>query len=178
MSQPVVNNVTLKDLEERMNKVEERQTILADMNEIRNLKWTYFYLADNAIRGQDEKVWDELLDNYFTKDAKAEWTGLGGHKGIDALKKFFKGFNDTANFSIHQGHNPIIKVGPGDMAYGQFYLHVSLTMKAENQPVWIGGIYHDWFQKVDGKWFFKEIKGHFYYWTPYEQGWVKKPYLF
>ena len=168
--------IKIRDLEAKLKNLEERNLVLADIEAIKNLKSMYFYLADTAIRSGDVSKWDDLM-NHFTEDATCEWTGLGRYEGKEACTGFFRGFNDMASFSIHTGHNAIVKVD-GDKAKGNWYLHVSLTMKKENLATWIAGYYEDVFQKVNGLWKFKEIKGEFYYWTPFEDGWVKRQFMF
>lgn len=164
-------------LEERIKKAQQKITVLEDIDEVRKVKYMYFYLSDNAIIAGDKAMYAKSVKELFLENSTAEWTGLGHHEGIDALAKFFTGFIDTANWSMHSGKNPIIKVN-GDTATGTFYLHVALTMKKENKATWIAGRYDDNFKKVNGKWYIKDIRGHFYYWTPFDEGWVKKQYMF
>ena len=141
------------------------------MEAIKKVKWSYFYGADNAItRGHK---WDMSI---FTDDCTCEWPGLGKYEGKEACTGFFKGFNDTASFTIHMGHMPNIEVS-GDTATGEFYLDCSLTMKEGNRATLITGHYKDIFKKIDGKWYIKDLWGEFYYWTPIEDGWVKTPSL-
>jgi len=154
-----------------MASLEERIQLLEDIESVKEVKCKYFYYADEAI-SRDFSAWKQLMD-LFAEDAEGHWKDQADCSGKKELTAFFEAFSDEASFSCHTGHNEIVKVS-GNKATGEWYLHVSLTMRKTNTPVWICGHYKDSFIKENGQWYFSEINGEFYYWTPFDEGWVKR----
>ncbi len=55
--------------------IEQRITVLQDIEKIKNLKARYCNLADEGIAG-DLSKYDELVE-HFTEDARVEFIGFG-----------------------------------------------------------------------------------------------------
>jgi hypothetical protein len=75
--------------------------------------------------------------------------------------------------------NPIIEV-QGDTATGQWYLLEPCTMvTAGSQPqaVWGTARYEEEYVKVKGEWKFKTVHLMPVFWSPFDQGWVKKRFV-
>jgi len=81
------------------------------------------------------------------------------------------------SFAAHQVMNPIIDV-QGDKATGIWKLFQPCTQVTAGGPraVWLAAIYNDDYVKVGGKWMFKHLKVNSLFFTPYEDGWVKKQF--
>jgi len=75
--------------------------------------------------------------------------------------------------------NPIIDV-QGDKATGIWKLFQPCTQVTADGPraVWLAAIYEDDYVKIGGKWMFKHLKVDSLFFTPYEDGWVKKQFAF
>ena len=154
-----------------MNKtLEERITMLEDLEAIKQLKSKYAYDLD----GRD---WDGVCD-FFTEDGKADFGPWGQYVGKKEIEKFYKEtFPPTTTFTLHLTQDPIITV-EGDRAKGKWYLHESVTFTEGNKATWGAAIYEDEFVKRNGKWRCIYSLVRMIYLTPYEEGWVKKKMLF
>ena len=69
--------------------------------------------------------------------------------------------------------NPSINV-QGDRASGQWYLLQPATRAPGNQAVWLSAVYHDEYERVDGKWMFAGLRVTSNFLTPYQDGWAKR----
>ncbi len=73
--------------------------------------------------------------------------------------------------------NPIIEV-KGDTARGTWYLFQPCTFaegeQAGEQAVWGSARYDEEYAKIDGIWMFTHLKLTSFFWTPFDQGWVRK----
>ena len=72
--------------------------------------------------------------------------------------------------------NPIIEVD-GDSATGQWYLFQPVTLAQENQAAWLAGRYEEKYEKRGGEWQCKYLTVTPFFFTPYGDGWVKKPLI-
>jgi hypothetical protein len=45
--------------------------------------------------------------------------------------------------------------------------------RSGNQAVWLSAVYHDDYERVNGKWMFKHLRVTSNFLTNYEQGWAK-----
>ena len=71
-------------------------------------------------------------------------------------------------------HNPIIEVD-GDSASACWYVTAHTTLQPHNQAIWMMGLYHDRYKRIDGKWKISSLKVDFKYFSPFEEGWAKTP---
>lgn len=151
--------------------IEQRITVLQDIEKIKNLKALYCYLADDGIAG-DVAKYDELVE-HFTEDATVEFIGFGVYQGKPAIERFFKELvHSLWSYASHMVMNPVIEVD-GAQAKGKWRVHCLATSRKENRAVWIHGNYDEEYVKVGAEWKWRGIKftGDFY--TPYEEGWAK-----
>ncbi len=161
----------MRDVGEREPEIQRLKAILKelkDMEEIRELKARYCYLMD-------ERRWDELQE-VWTEDAVVDFGSWGVFRGKEAIDKFYKESSAPLSFVVHMAHNPLIEV-QGDSAWGEWYLTSQATLAPTRQAVWIMGRYHDWYQRVGGRWKIKSMKLDLKYYTPYEEGWAKTPFI-
>src|SRR6266568_3158555 len=77
-------------------------------------------------------------------------------------------------FSVHFLTNESITID-GDTAVGTWRYLQSTVYKG--QAVWIAGRYHNDFVRVEGQWKFQHVRIDAMFVTPYEDGWVKTPFL-
>jgi len=141
-----------------------------------------------AIR-QLKARWGETIDAglgaakivaMFAEDAAVDIERYGRHQGRVALTAFFSEARFTWMF--HCFIPKVIEVATdGLSARGRWRLW-ELGTKPGSEPhdtgsaVWIGGDCDDDFVKIDGEWKFKTVRLKLAFITPYDQGWVKKPF--
>ena len=112
----------------------------------------------------------------FSADGIWEGVGLlaevlGSHYGRDAIARRFSA---PLPFSVHFLTNESITID-GDTAMGTWrYLQSTVY---QGQAVWIAGRYHNDFVQVNGEWKFRHVRIDAMFVTPYEDGWVKTPFL-
>ncbi len=112
----------------------------------------------------------------FSADAIWEGVGrlaevLGSHQGRDAIARRFSA---PLPFSVHFLTNESITID-SDTAVGTWrYLQSTVSKR---QAVWIAGRYHNDFVRVNGEWKFRHVRIDALFVTPYDDGWVKIPFL-
>jgi hypothetical protein len=106
------------------------------------------------------------------------WEGVGrlaevllSHQGRDAIAQRFSA---PLPFSVHFLTNESITVD-GDTAVGTWRYLQSTVFRG--QAVWIAGRYHNDFVRVEEQWKFQHVRIDTIFVTPYEDGWVKTPFL-
>lgn len=117
-----------------------------------------------------------FIANLFTADGI--WEGvdrlaeaLGSHEGREAIERRFSA---PLPFSVHFLTNEAITV-EGDIALGTWRFLQTAVYKG--QAVWIAGRYRNDFVRVEGQWKFRHVRIEGIFVTPYEDGWVKTPFL-
>ena len=163
---------TLKDLEERVQALE-------DLEAIKKLKAKYGQLCDARYDNQKMAMKSEAevegiareIANLFTEDAVWE----GGEKlgTVRGREKIYGRFKDSAfRFAVHYFVMPDITV-EGNRARARWYLWQPATLK-DNTAVWMSGFEDDQYVKVNGEWRQTYMKVTLYFLTGYDQGWMKK----
>ena len=154
--------MNLEDLEQRIR-------VLEDIEAIKKLKARYCAYCDHDYDADG-------IASLFTADAVWDGGNFGRHEGQGAIRTFFRGASRIFPFAIHQVMNPIIEV-EGDKANGSWYLFQPCTLAEGNQAVWLAARYEEEYVRVGGEWKFKQLKVFPSFFTPYEQGWVKKRFM-
>jgi ketosteroid isomerase-like protein len=149
--------------------LERRLRVLEDIEAIKQLKYRY---ADACDRGYD---FDTLAD-CFTEDAVWDGGLFGRHEGREAIREFFRGVSSDIPFAIHYMMNPIISVD-GDEASGQWYLFQTCTFADGNTAIWGAARYDERYRRLDGGWKFSRLNLISSFWTPFDEGWVKRPFM-
>ena len=152
-----------------MKTIEYRLRVLEDLEEIRKLKARYAAACDDNYNA-------DAIAALFTEDAVWDGGALGTADGRTAIHKFFSRATEFFPFAIHNVMNPIIDVD-GDRATAQWYLLQPATMAKGNQAVWLAAVYHDEYVRLDGRWMINRLKVTSHFLTPYEEGWVRKPFV-
>jgi hypothetical protein len=150
-----------------MATLEERIQRLEDIEAIKKLKARYAAVCD-------DKYNPEEAIKLFTEDAV--WDGgedFGVHKGTDAIKEFFADVSRNLTFAVHYFLQPNIKVNEnGETASAKWYLWQAATT-GDGAAVWVSGLEHDKYRKINGQWLMSEMKLELFFMTPYEDGWHK-----
>jgi ketosteroid isomerase-like protein len=152
-----------------LTDLERRIRVLEDIEAIKQLKYRY---ADACDRGYDA----DTLADLFTLDAIWEGDLFGRYEGREAIREFFRGVSANIPFAVHYMTNPIISVD-GDEANGEWYLFQTTTFAQNNTPILGSARYADQYRRVDGTWKFLHLQLISIFWTPYGEGWVKRPFI-
>ena len=156
-----------------MDDLEHRLARLEAIEAIRQLKARY---ADVCDTGYDP----DRMEPLFTRDAV--WDGgerFGRYEGIDAIRGFFAGVSSQITWALHYMIAPIVEVEPdGRTATGSWYLWQPCTVVGTDGPqaVWLTGRYADRYRLEDGGWRFSEVRLDVQTVTPFEDGWVRRPF--
>lgn len=150
--------MSLEDLERRVR-------VLEDVEAIKKLKARYCLYVDE----RDEDGFASL----FTEDAVWDGGSFGRYEGQEAIRRFFRAIPQMLPFALHYVMNPLIEM-QGERATGRWYLLEPCTFAEGHQAVWGAARYEEEYVKVGGEWKIKEVKLFSVFWTPYDQGWVKK----
>ncbi len=150
--------------------LEQRIGILEDIESIKKLKASYCYLADAGM--QDANLMEDFAD-LFVPDIWVDFEFLGTYHGKESVVAFYR--NQVAallSYSAHMVTNPRIEV-KGDLAEGDWYVIVPLTVRDTGQAAWLQARYQEQYQKIDGYWKWRSITARFDHITPFDQGWSK-----
>jgi SnoaL-like domain len=151
-------------------KLLQRLDVLESEGEIRRLMAEYLEARDFAT-GSGTRI-----ARLFSADGIWEGVGrlaavLGNHQGREAIERRFSA---PLPFSVHFLTNESITIY-GDTAEGTWrYLQSTVY---QGQAVWIAGHYHNDFVRIEGQWKFQHVCIDAIFVTPYEDGWVKAPFL-
>ena len=148
-----------------LEEIERRLRVLEDIEEIKKLKARYCSYCDNH---HDP----DGIAGLFTEDGVWDGGTRGMAQGRDAIRDLFTRITPMVPFSVHMLMNPIIEV-EGDRARGSWYFFGALTVAGENEAVWASARYDDEYARVDGEWKCRRFKVSFFFWTPFDQGWVR-----
>jgi ketosteroid isomerase-like protein len=152
-----------------LTDLERRIRALEDIEAIKQLKYRY---ADACDRGYDA----DTLADLFTEDAIWDGGVFGRNDGQEAIRNYFRGVSSDIVFAMHYMMNPIIEVD-GDQARGAWYLFQTCTFAEGNTPILGAAKYAERYQRVHGTWKFRHLQLISIFWTPYEEGWVKRPFI-
>jgi ketosteroid isomerase-like protein len=149
--------------------LERRVQTLEDIEAIKRLKHRY---ADACDRGYDA----DTLVPLFAEDAVWDGGLFGRYEGREAIRAFFQGVSADIVFAMHYMMNPIIEVD-GDRARGAWYLFQTSTFAAGNRPIWGAARYDEEYVREPDGWKFQRLQLVSSFWTPYDEGWVKRPFV-
>ena len=149
--------------------IESRVRTLEDIEAIKRLKARYCILCDDSYNA------DGIAD-LFTEDALWDGGIRGKAEGREGIRRFFSGAPGRISFGVHMVLNPLIEVD-GDRASGTWYLLQACTFTQDNQAVWGSARYDEEYVREQGGWKFKSLKLTSFFWTPFDQGWVKSRFV-
>jgi hypothetical protein len=151
-----------------LGELEHRLQILEDVEAIKKLKARYCLAVD--VREEEGFV------SLFTEDAVWDGGRFGRYEGRAAIQNFFRSIPEILSFAVHYVMNPVIEV-QGEQATGRWYLLEPCTMVEGNRAVWGTAQYDEVYVKKGGEWKFQQIKLIPVFWSPYDQGWVRRRFV-
>ena len=169
-------NAYIKQLEARIAILEEKAAVAEDIEAIKKLQRAYGYYIQYGMA-------DEIVDLFYDgPDAKLQ-IAAGEFKGKKGVRRFLSQLNPNNNPEfLHQVMqiSGMIDVAPdGKTAFGRWYGFGAdaLVMEDGVSQNWMNGVYENEYIKEDGKWKFKNVIFHLYFFTSFEEGWAKIPYV-
>jgi hypothetical protein len=158
----------LAALERRVEAAEAHAAIL-------DLKSRYGALADaryartGPLSPAEIDPLAEQLAALFTEDAVWEGGGrLGTARGRSAIRERFR--EPTLHYAWHFFVKPEIRV-EGDRASGRWDV-LALITTLERRALWMVGVEHDDYVRVDGRWLHARMRLDSKLMAPYERGWA------
>ena len=148
-----------------LEELERRIRGLEDIEDIKRLKASYCAYCD------DNYDVDNIV-NLFVEDAVWDGGMRGRYEGKQEIREFFTNAPNRLPFAVHMVLNPIIRVD-GDTATGTWYLLQACTYADGDRAVWGSARYDEEYVRVNGEWKFQNLKLTSFFWTPFDQGWVK-----
>ena len=148
-----------------LEELERRVKVLEDIEDIKRLKASYCAYCD------DNYDVDNIV-NLFVEDAVWDGGMRGKYEGRQEIRGFFINAPKRLPFAVHMVLNPIIQVD-GDTAKGTWYLLQACIYADGDQAVWGSARYDEEYVRVNGEWKFRNLKLTSFFWTPFDQGWVK-----
>jgi hypothetical protein len=165
-------------LEERIAELEARLGTLEDVEAIKLLKARYGALVDSRFEAGDlvspERL-DRIADDIaalFSEDAVWDGgKGLGLCRGRDEIKARLA--KPTMKFTWHYFVKPQIEVS-GDSARADWDIFSPCTT-SRNRAMWMAGVEHDQYRKLDGVWLHTRMQLDLVFLAPYDKGWAQIP---
>lgn len=154
--------MTLENLEQRIRALE-------DVQAIKNLKARYCTYCDDSYDA-------DAIAGLFVVDGTWDGGVRGKAEGRESIREFFVRSPRRLPFAVHMVMNPIIQVD-GDAGTGIWYLFQACTYAEGDRAVWGSARYDEEYVRVDGKWMFKTLKLTSFFWTPFDEGWAKVPFI-
>lgn len=153
--------------------LEQRITRLEDIEQIKQLKARYAHYLDNGFDA-------EGIASLFAEDG--QWIIEGETiKGRKAIIKHCEKLPRIISWSLHTMTTSTIEVkADGKHADCIFYVQSTQTMnlQAEDSKAYIIlGMFKDKCIKIDGKWYFAEVKAQIQQSALWAEGWVESPFF-
>jgi hypothetical protein len=126
---------------------------LIDIEEIRQLKARFGFLADALCRPHDESLAKEF-GALFTEDATIDSAAFGHFEGRTQIQNLFSSAVPSQMQSMwHSFQNPMIEI-KGDLASGHWTMiaYTYPATAAPSAPTLTFGRYVDQYRRVDGRW--------------------------
>ncbi len=158
-----------EDLEARLRALEDREAI-------RELRATYCFLVDDG-------RFDELVDDWFTEDARCEFRAADGSiepmlaQGREQVRALFsQGVALLLRDMSHTVHNHRIRVEDG-RASGDCYFELTATEVASGEDVVGAGRYIDRYRREGDRWRFAERRAEIFFMAPRAEGWNRQRFI-
>ena len=148
-----------------LEDIERRLKVLEDVEEIKGLKARYCAYCDDNYDADG-------ISGLFIEDAVWDGGMRGRADGREEIRDFFIRAAQRLPFARHMVMNPLIEVD-GDRARGTWYLFQPCTFAEGNRAVWGSARYDEEYVRVDGERKFRTLKLTSFFWTPFDEGWVK-----
>jgi hypothetical protein len=169
----------LKDLELKIEHLEEKLTEVQDIQAIEKLQRAYGYYLDN-------RLWGQVVDLFSDNTETLEISDSGVYKGKAGVKRFFLDFLGRGGLpphpqalGIHMQLQGVVDRDPqGNAAKGRWQCIMLLAspLKPPEVTAMLGhGVYEDEYVKEDNIWKIKKMRYYLTFRTPLDEGWVKTP---
>jgi hypothetical protein len=143
-------------------ELENRLRVLEDIEAIRKMKALYAEICDDRY---DVKRMEKLFVEDSVWDGGEVW---GVYKGRNQIMKFFAETGKSIT-GVHLFVQPTIRIISDREAEGSWYLLQQGTKG--NMAFWLSAVEYEKYVKINGEWFFKEIKFKEFFATRFEEGW-------
>ncbi len=157
-------------------ELEARLRALEDREAIRELRATYCFLVDDG-------RFDELVDGWFTEDARCSFGAADGSiepmraQGREEVRAFFsQGVASLLRDMAHTVHNHRISIEDG-RASGDCYFELTATDVASGEDVVGAGRYIDRYRREGDRWRFAERRAEIFFIAPRAEGWNRQRFL-
>jgi hypothetical protein len=160
----------------RWTVTENLETRLARLEAIEDIRVLKARYADVCDTGYDP---DRMLP-FFTQDAV--WDGgerFVRYEGIDAIYGFFRYVSGQITWALHYMIAPIIEVADDlENATGSWYLWPPCPVVGPDGPqaAWLTGRCADRYRRGGDGWKFSEVRLDCQTVSPFEDGWVRRPF--
>jgi len=151
-------------------ELEQRIQLLEDREQLKELGANYCFLVD------DDR-YKELINEYFTLDAKCDFRNRMPEseplisQGREEILAFFQDVvANTLKDMSHTTHNHRFVID-GDNASGDCYFELTARDANSSTPMVGAGRYSDKYQRDAGKWRFSQRNADIFFITPQSQGW-------
>ncbi|WP_233808849.1 nuclear transport factor 2 family protein [Paraburkholderia sp. HP33-1] len=171
------------ELEVRIDQLEARIRQSSAFIEIMNLQARFnYYLEAN----QTDRIVDEL---FAQKDplVRCEISDSGVYEGIDQIRAFWSARHEIqaerGYFGTIMLRTPHVRVNQdGNTAKGMWHAFGANSLFATPYPcdqekltaIWFMGKYSNEYVKEDGRWKIRSLRLIHYFYSPYEEGWIKQ----
>ena len=168
----------LKDMAAKIAGLETKLREVDDVKEIEKLQWIYGYYLDN-------RLMQEVVDLFSDDTESVEVANRGVFLGKEGAGRFFLYAQGQAApgwiMGRHLQLQGVVHVGAdGRTAKGRFqciFMSVANFGARDLPPraCWGYGVYENDYVKENGKWMFQKLHFNRFFYTPYEDGWLKTP---
>ncbi|OGO25079.1 MAG: hypothetical protein A2144_14215 [Chloroflexi bacterium RBG_16_50_9] len=173
--------MTIEELEAKVKYLEDKIRSLEDIDQIKELQRIYGYYLDN-------RMYDEAIDLFSEDTESFEISSVGVFKGKEGARKFLTNMKNNAlkkpewarGLSLHMQLQGVVHLNPtGITARGrwQCWMCLNQTFGKELRAIWGLGVFENDYIKENGKWLFKRLRVNIRFMSPYEDGWLKTPFI-
>jgi hypothetical protein len=165
-------------LKKQVSEMEAKLQIVEDIQEIEQLQRIYGFYLDNSMM-------TEVADLFSDNAESVEIANRGVYLGKEGVRRFFTGAQGqpAPNWIMgrHMQLQGVTHVDPeGKTAKGRWHcLFMSVSnFGARDMPpraCWGYGVYENEYVKEKGKWLISKLHFNRYFYTPFDDGWLKTP---
>jgi len=171
----------LKELEAQVKTLVDKIETLEEIDKIKELQRIYGYYLDGL-------MYDDVIDLFSDNTESLEISSIGIFLGKEGVRKFFTNMKMNSlrkpeharGLSLHMMLQPVVHLDPGGKtARGRWQCFMCLNLGTTGEPnaAWGHGQFENEYVKEDGKWKFKKLRVFIAFQSPYEDGWLKTPFI-
>jgi hypothetical protein len=166
-----VNSDQLARLQSEVAALEQRKSLVEDINAIKRLQRAYGYYFDEAL-------WDDVAD-LFAEDGTIEMGLDGVYRGKKRVREYLyalgggKAGLSPGQLNEHMQLMPVITVAPDGLTARGTWRDLILQGQLGKSALWGEGPYENEYVKENGVWKLKKLHWFQTVLVPYEGGWAK-----